>query len=85
MAFIMDAIARLFDNFCNNTTPFTLGNVRLIRKIANGSLVLAIIEIVASGFLDASVFSGIGIVATLIVYAFAYVFEYGYNLQREKD
>ena len=85
MAFIMDAVARLFDNFCNNTTPFTLGNVRLIRKIANGSLVLAIIEIVASGFLDASVFSGIGIVATLIVYAFAYVFEYGYNLQREKD
>lgn len=84
LAYVMDAIARLFDNFCNNTTPFTLGNVRLIKKIANGSLILAIVEILGSSVLGVSISTSIGITATLIVYAFAYVFEYGYNLQRNK-
>ena len=83
-AFLFNNISRLFDNFVNNTTPFTLGNVRLFKKIAKISLILLIISL-ALGGLSVSVAKGMSITTTLIVYAFAYIFEYGYQLQREND
>lgn len=82
-AFLMDGVSRLFDNFCNNATPFTLGNVRLIKKIAKSTLVLAIIEAVGFGAFGGRVSTGIGIMAILIIYAFSFIFEYGYELQKQ--
>ncbi len=81
--FLCNNIARLFDNFVNNTTPFTLGNVRLFKKIAKICLILTIISLFSGGLI--AVVDGVGIMATLIVYAFAYVFEYGYELQRASE
>lgn len=85
MAFLLDSVARLFDNFCNNTTPFTLGNVRLIKKVAKTSLVLAITQFVLFGAFGGGMSTGVGITTVLIIYAFAYIFEYGYQLQRAND
>ena len=85
MAFLLDSVARLFDNFCNNTTPFTLGNVRLIKKVAKTSLVLAIAQFMLFGAFGGGMSTGIGITTVLIIYAFAYIFEYGYQLQRAND
>jgi hypothetical protein len=85
MAFLQDKVARLFDNFCNNTTPFTLGNVRLVKKIANNMIVLGVAELVIMGAFGASISGGISLVSILIMYAFAYVFEYGYELQKESE
>ncbi len=84
-AFVCNYVARLFDNFVNNTTPFTLGNVRLIKKIANSSLVLAIVEACTFGLLGSKLSVGVGVMSILIIYALSYVFEYGYQLQRKND
>ncbi len=84
-AFMLDYVARLFDNFANNTTPFTLGNVRLIKKIGKSAIVLAILDAVFFGILGGSLSTGVGITSILIIYAFSYVFEYGYELQRKND
>ena len=84
-AFMLDYVARLFDNFVNNTTPFTLGNVRLIKKIGKSAIVLAILDAVFFGILGGSLSTGVGITSILIIYAFSYVFEYGYELQRKND
>jgi transcriptional regulator with XRE-family HTH domain len=85
MAFLFDSVSRLFDNFCNNATPFTLGNVRLMKKIAKFSLILAIVQLVTLGAFGSALSNGVSITAILIVYAFAHIFEYGYQLQRENE
>ena len=84
-AFLLNYVAKLFENFVNNTTPFTLGNVRLIKKIGKTSIVLAILELIATGFGGATLSGGIGIVTILIIYAFSYIFEYGYELQKQTE
>ena len=81
-AFLLDKVARLFDNFCNNTTPFTLGNIRLIKKIANNTLILGVAEALLVGVFGAGMFNGISLIPILIIYAFSYIFEYGYELQK---
>ena len=85
MTFLLDSVARLFDNFCNNTTPFTLGNIRLVKKIAKTSLILAAVQLVPFGALGGGMASGVNITTVLIVYAFAHIFEYGYRLRRAND
>lgn len=84
-AFVCNYVARLFDNFVNNTTPFTLGNVRLIKKIAKSSLILAIIEVCAFGLFGNKVSMVTMVMFILILYALSYVFEHGYQLQRQND
>jgi transcriptional regulator with XRE-family HTH domain len=85
VAVLLSYVSRLFDNFVNNTTPFTLGNVRLIKKIGKASVVVAVLELIATGFGGISLTGSIGIVTILIIYTFSYIFEYGYELQRSKD
>ncbi|MCR5572289.1 MAG: helix-turn-helix domain-containing protein [Candidatus Saccharibacteria bacterium] len=85
MTFLLDSVDRLFDNFCNNTTPFTLGNIRLVKKIAKTSLILAVVQLVPFGALGGGMASGVNITTVLIVYAFAHIFEYGYRLRRAND
>lgn len=82
-AFLMDGVSRLFDNFCNNATPFTLGNVRVIKKIAKSALILAIIEALSFGAFGGRVSTGVGVMAILVIYAFSFIFEYGYELQKQ--
>ena len=84
-AVLLNYVARLFENFTNNTTPFTLGNVRLIKKIGKAAIVVAVLEVIASGFGGVSLSVGVGVVSILIIYAFSYIFEYGYKLQRQQD
>ena len=84
-AIALDSVTRLFENFQNNTTPFTLGNVRLMRKIAKFLLIQAIVQFAVFGAFGGTLSNGIGITAVLIVYAFAHIMEYGYQIQREKE
>ena len=84
-AFLLEYIARLFDNFINNTTPFTLGNVRLIKKIGKAAIVVSILQMIANGFGGENLSIGTGIITILVIYAFTYIFEYGYELQRANE
>ena len=85
LTFLLDSVARLFDNFYNNTTPFTLGNIRLIKKIAKTSLIMLIVQLATFGISSSGVSSGINIITVLIIYAFAYIFDYGYQMQRANE
>lgn len=85
-ASMLNYVARLFDNFVNNTTPFTLGNVRLMKKIGKAAILVAIIETAVFGIIGRNGVSfGVSIISILIIFAFSYIFEYGYELQREKE
>ena len=85
-AFMLRYVSRLFDNFVNNTTPFTLGNVRLMKKIGKSAIVVAVLDAVIFGLMGSSSVSvGVSVISILIIYAFAYVFEYGYELQKQSE
>jgi hypothetical protein len=78
-AFLYNNVARLFGNFIDGATPFVLGNVRLIRKIAKLCVAATVISIIFGGFVDID--AGASIMVVLAVYALAYIFEYGYYAQ----
>ena len=85
-AFMLKYVVNLFDNFVNNTTPFTLGNVRLMKKIGKSAIVVAVLDAIIFGLMGGSAVStGVSVISILIIYAFAYVFEYGYELQKQNE
>ena len=85
---ILKNIEKLFINIHNEDTPFTLENVKYIRKIAM-FLIIAIIAPTVCGVLFqafAEVDMNVGIelmdlILVLIIFSMAYIFEYGYELQ----
>lgn len=85
---ILRNIEKLFINIHNEDTPFTLENVKYIRKIAM-FLIIAIIAPTVCGVLFqafAEVDMNVGIelmdlILVLIIFSMAYIFEYGYELQ----
>lgn len=85
---ILRNIEKLFINIHNDDTPFTLENVKYIRKIAM-FLIIAIIAPTVCGVLFqafAEVDMNVGIelmdlILVLIIFSMAYIFEYGYELQ----
>lgn len=85
---ILRNIEKLFINIHNEDTPFTLENVKYIRKIAM-FLIIAIIAPTFCGVLFqafAEVDMNVGIelmdlILVLIIFSMAYIFEYGYELQ----
>ncbi len=85
---ILRNIEKLFINIHNEDTPFTLENVKYIRKIAM-FLIIAIITPTVCGVLFqafAEIDMNVGIelmdlILVLIIFSMAYIFEYGYELQ----
>lgn len=85
---ILRNIEKLFINIHNEDTPFTLENVKYIRKIAM-FLIIAIIAPTVCGVLFqafAEIDMNVGIelmdlILVLIIFSMAYIFEYGYELQ----
>lgn len=85
---ILRNIEKLFINIHNDDTPFTLENVKYIRKIAM-FLIIAIIAPTVCGVLFqafAEVDMNVGIelmdlILVLIIFSMAYIFEYGYEIQ----
>lgn len=75
-AFLYNNVARLFGNFINGTTPFALGNVRLLRKIATLCVAVTVMSIIFGSF--ANIGAGDSVMVVLVVYALAYIFEYGH-------
>ena len=85
---MLKCIEKLFVNIHNEDTPFTLENVKYIRKIAT-FLIITIIAPTICGMLFqtiARVDMNVGIelmdfILVLIIFSMAYVFEYGYVIQ----
>ena len=92
MIIILNYVEKLFNNIKNNLTPFTLENVGFIRKISY--LMIALIMItsiwnILFNVISTSTNSGensfglIGILEILIIFSMSYIFEYGYEIQKD--
>ena len=81
-------LEKLFFNIHNGDTPFTLENVKYIKKIALITILMIIIPTL-SGYLASLAYSidlGVEIelmnlIYILIIYSISYIFEYGYEIQ----
>ena len=88
--FILDYVRKLFENIKNNTL-FTLDNVQFIKKISYLMIALILVSPISSVIIEFladvpmsedSPFELIGILEILIIFSMSYVFEYGYELQK---
>lgn len=86
--YILKYIEKLFVNIHNEDTPFTMENVKYIRKIAI-LLIIAILAPTIIGMIFQAIVKidmNIGIelmdfVLVLIIFSLSYIFEYGYEIQ----
>lgn len=91
MIIILSYVEKLFNNIKNNNTPFTLDNVNFIKKISYLMIALIIITPL-SGILFNSLlglsegdssFELMSILEILIIFSMSYIFEYGYEIQKD--
>ncbi|MBR1654058.1 MAG: DUF2975 domain-containing protein [Clostridia bacterium] len=88
---ILKYLEKLFKNIANDETPFTLENVECLKKMGYYMLASLIISILGNSIIssivgkDLGMNLGINVIYILVVYAFRFVFEYGYNIQQESD
>ena len=92
MIIILNYVEKLFNNIKNNLTPFTLENVGFIKKISYLMIALIMITPISNilfNVISTSTNSGensfglIGILEILIIFSMSYIFEYGYEIQKD--
>ena len=90
MVIILEFVEKLFNNIKNNNTPFTMDNVNYIKRIAYLLIGLIIIEPIPNITINLLVHGSgeahiglISIVEILIIFSMSYIFEYGYEIQKE--
>ena len=91
MIIILNYVEKLFNNIKNNNTPFTLENVIFIKNISYLMIALIIITpisgVVFNSLLDVvdenSPFELMSILEILIIFSMSYIFEYGYEMQKD--
>ena len=87
--FILLYLEKLFRNIYNNETPFIIDNINYIKKIAY--LLIAIVatsfvcDLISTAIFDYAISAKIdltSLIYVLIILSIAYIFEYGYELQK---
>ncbi len=87
--FILLYLEKLFRNIYNNETPFIIDNINYIKKIAY--LLIAIFatsfvcDLISTAIFDYAISAKIdltSLIYVLIILSIAYIFEYGYELQK---
>ena len=89
--FILGYVEKLFKNIKEYNTPFTLDNVNYIKKISYLMIGLIIISpiggmlfnIIKPGIEAESTFGLMSILEILIIFSMSYIFEYGYEIQKD--
>ena len=89
--FILSYVEKLFKNIKDNNTPFTLDNVNYIKKISYLMIGLILISpiggmlfnILKPGIEGESTFELMSILEILIIFSMSYIFEYGYEIQKD--
>ena len=88
---ILNYVDKLFSNIKNNETPFTLDNVNYIKKMSYLLIALIIVEPISDIIFSlifnmpeaSSAFDLISILEILIIFSMSYIFEYGYEIQKD--
>jgi len=91
MIIILNYVEKLFSNIKNNNTPFTIDNINYIKRISYLMIALIIINPLSntlfSLLLDTQETSSetelISILEILIIFSMSYIFEYGYEIQKD--
>ena len=91
MIIVLRYVEKLFNNIKNNNTPFTLDNVNFIKKISYLMIALIIITPISGSLFNSllglsqtdSPFELMSILEILIIFSMSYIFEYGYEIQKE--
>lgn len=85
---VLNKVYDFFKNIYDKTTPFTEDNISLLEGIAKLSIIEFILGIVIS--IVSAIFINRGttvpmtnILTIVVLYAFIYIFKYGYKLQKE--
>ena len=89
--FVLGYVEKLFNNIKNNNTPFTLDNVHYIKRISYLMIALIILTPLSGVFINLifgmteveSPFELMGILEILIIFSMSYIFEYGYEIQKD--
>lgn len=89
---LLGKLRKLFNNIHDGDTPFTMENVGYIRNIAYILIAMACIKIAGNGIVSILIannatfsFDLTDILYILILFAVAYIFEYGYGLQKDSE
>ena len=92
LSILLKHLEELFDNINKGDTPFTLENVNHIKKMSYFMIVCIILSGIGSGILESSVREDFSfglemfdIVEILFLYALSYIFEYGYEIQKDSN
>ena len=93
MIIILSYVEKLFNNIKNNITPFTLDNVTFIKKISYLIIALIIISPISGIIFNLAVgisssenpIELISILEILIIFSMSYIFEYGYEIQKDTN
>ena len=88
---ILGYVEKLFKNIKDNDTPFILDNVNYIKRISYLMIALIMISpvsgmlfnIIKPGFENDSTFELMSILEILIIFSMSYIFEYGYEIQKD--
>ena len=91
MIFILSYVEKLFNNIKNNNTPFTLDNVNYIKRISYMMIALimitpisgALFNLLIDNFENSGGFELMSILEILIIFSMSYIFEYGYEIQKD--
>ena len=92
ITFILKFIEKLFENFIKGETPFTLVNINYIKYIAYLLIAIILVSPVSNFLLGklldlkniGNPIDLIDIFIILVIYGMSYVFEYGYELEKDK-
>ena len=93
MILIFKYVENLFKNIKNNITPFILDNVNYIKRISYLMISLIVITSLSGGLFNFIFnvneenvgFDLISILEILIIFSMSYIFEYGYEIQKDSN
>ena len=91
MIMILKYVEKLFNNIKCNNTPFTLDNVNYIKRISYMMISLimitpisgALFNLLVDNFENSGGFELMSILEILIIFSMSYIFEYGYEIQKD--
>lgn len=90
LSMLLKHLEELFENINQGETPFTLVNVEHIKKMSYFMITCIILSGIGEGILNSSInneitfgFELFDIAEILFMYSLSYIFEYGYEIQKD--
>ena len=87
LSFALKHLSDLFKNINEGDTPFTLENVHHIKRMSYYMIGITVLSAIGNGIsaliMENDFDLGFDLISVLVFYSIAYIFEYGYELQKD--